>query len=292
MLKESVDAMEVKAGGVYVDATYGGGGHSREILSRLGDGTLVAFDGDADAERNLHDDKRIVFVRNNFRFMRNFLRYHGIGEVDGILADLGVSSHHFDDAARGFSFRFPDAPIDMRMNRDATLTAAGALNLYPEDRLTAIFADYGELPRPRRLAAAIVEARREKTFVVVADLLDAVAPFVPKFDGNRFLARLCQALRMEVNGEAAALKHFLGQTVETLKPGGRLAVISYHSLEDRAVKSFMRTGNTEGRTVKDFYGNEISPFLLVSRKAIAPDDDEIENNPRSRSARLRVAQRK
>jgi 16S rRNA (cytosine1402-N4)-methyltransferase len=292
MLKNSVDALEVKAGGVYVDATYGGGGHSREILSRLGDGTLVAFDGDADAERNLPDDRRIIFVRNNFRFMRNFLRYHGICAADGIIADLGVSSHHFDDSARGFSFRFPDAPIDMRMNRSAELTAAGALNRYSPERLSAIFAEYGELQRSGRIAAAIVEARLTKPFELVADLLEAVAAFVPKSDGNRFLARLFQALRMEVNGEMAALKHFLGQTVETLTPGGRLAVISYHSLEDRAVKLFMRNGNTEGRTDKDFYGNEITPFLRPAGKAIAPDDDEIENNPRSRSARLRVAQKK
>jgi 16S rRNA (cytosine1402-N4)-methyltransferase len=292
MLKNSVDALEVKADGVYVDATYGGGGHSREILSRLGDGTLVAFDGDADAERNLPDDRRIIFVRNNFRFMRNFLRYHGIGAVDGIIADLGVSSHHFDDSERGFSFRFPDAPIDMRMNRNAELTAAGVLNRYSQERLSAIFAEYGELQRPGRIAAATVEARLTKPFVLVGDLLDAVAPFVPKSDGNRFLARLFQALRMEVNGEMTALKHFLGQTVETLNVGGRLAVISYHSLEDRAVKSFMRSGNTDGQTIKDFYGNEITPFFLPTRKAIAPDDDEIENNPRSRSARLRVAQKK
>jgi 16S rRNA (cytosine1402-N4)-methyltransferase len=292
LLNESVDALDIKEDGVYVDATYGGGGHSREILSRLKNGKLIAFDRDTDASNNLPDDRRLVFVQNNFRFMRNFLRYHGIGRVDGILADLGVSSHHFDDSDRGFSFRFPEALLDMRMGQDATLTAQTVLNTYSHGQLEHIFSEYGEIRQAAKLAFMLVEARKQRAITSVAELIEIVEPLIPKQDGKQFLARLFQSVRIEVNKEMVSLKHFLEQTVDVLVAGGRLAVISYHSLEDRMVKNFIRTGNTGGYRHKDFYGNEICPFRVITKKAIVPDGLETENNSRSRSAKLRVAEKK
>ncbi|MDR1595238.1 MAG: 16S rRNA (cytosine(1402)-N(4))-methyltransferase RsmH [Prevotellaceae bacterium] len=292
LLKKSVDALEIKVNGIYVDATYGGGGHSQEILSRLKDGKLIAFDRDEDVADNLPDDKRLIFVKNNFRFMRNFLRYHNIGKVDGILADLGVSSHHFDEGERGFSFRFPDAPLDMRMGQDSELTAQTVLNTYPHDRLKHVFFEYGELKQAGKLARAIVESRERQAFVSVADLIETIEPFVPKTDEKQFLSKVFQALRIEVNKEMVSLKHFLEQTTDVLVTGGRLSVISYHSLEDRMVKNFIKTGNVEGCRVKDFYGNDVSPFTVITKKAIVPDDEEIGFNSRSRSAKLRIAEKK
>jgi 16S rRNA (cytosine1402-N4)-methyltransferase len=292
LLRESVDALNIKTNGVYVDATYGGGGHSREILSRLGDGKLVAFDRDTEAEDNRYEDKRLIFVKNNFRFMRNFLRYYKIDKVDGILADLGVSSHHFDNGDRGFSFRFPNASLDMRMGRDSELTAQTVLNTYPQDRLERIFSEYGDLKQAGKLAKALTDSRVKQAFVSVSDLLKAIEHLIPKSDERQFLAKVFQSLRIEVNNEATALKHFLEQTVNVLATGGRLAVISYHSLEDRTVKNFIKTGNVEGRRIKDFYGNDVSPFTVITKKAIVPDDSEIEFNSRSRSAKLRVAEKR
>jgi 16S rRNA (cytosine1402-N4)-methyltransferase len=292
LLRKSVDALEIKTNGVYVDATYGGGGHSKEILSRLKDGKLIAFDRDTDATDNLPDDKRLIFVKNNFRFMRNFLRYYKIGKVDGILADLGVSSHHFDESERGFSFRFPNAALDMRMSQDSDFTAQTVLNTYPQDKLERVFFEYGEIKQAGKLARALVESRARQTFVSVDDLIEAIEPFIPKSDEKQFLSKVFQSLRIEVNKEMVSLKHFLEQTVNVLVTGGRLSVISYHSLEDRMVKNFIKTGNVEGHRFKDFYGNEISPFTVITKKAIVPDDEEIGFNSRSRSAKLRIAEKK
>ncbi|MDR0386147.1 MAG: 16S rRNA (cytosine(1402)-N(4))-methyltransferase RsmH [Prevotellaceae bacterium] len=292
LLKESVDALNIKANGTYVDATYGGGGHSKEILSRLKNGKLVAFDRDGEAAGNLLDDKRLVFVKNNFRFMRNFLRYYKIGKVDGILADLGVSSRHFDESERGFSFRFPDAPLDMRMGQDAEITAQTALNTYSADRLQHVFSAYGEIKQARKLASAIVESREWKAFTTVSCLIETVEPFIPKYDRKQFLSRIFQSLRIEVNKELISLKHFLEQTSDVLTSGGRLSVISYHSLEDRMVKNFIRTGNVDGHRFKDFYGNETGPFTVVVKKAIVPGSEETVINSRSRSAKLRIAEKK
>lgn len=292
LLNETIDLLNIKSGGVYVDATYGGGGHSKEILSRLKDGKLIAFDRDTDAENNLPKDRRLIFVKNNFRFMQNFLRYHKIDKVNGIIADLGVSSHHFDDGERGFSFRFPEAPLDMRMGQDSELTAQTLLNTCTQDKLEHIFREYGEIKQSKKLAKAIVESGQERQFVTVADLMKAIERLVPKQDEKQFLSKLFQSLRIEVNKEMTSLKHFLGQTVDVLEPAGRLVIISYHSLEDRMVKNFIKTGNVEGRRFKDFYGNEISPFTIITKKAIVPDDGEIRNNSRVRSARLRAAEKK
>ncbi|MDR3246383.1 MAG: 16S rRNA (cytosine(1402)-N(4))-methyltransferase RsmH [Prevotellaceae bacterium] len=292
LLNESVDALNIKVDGVYVDATYGGGGHSKEILSRLEKGKLIAFDRDADAENNLPDDKRVIFIKNNFRFMHNFLRYHEIRQVDGIIADLGVSSHHFDEGERGFSFRFPEASLDMRMGQDSELTAQKVLNTYSQDKLRYIFFEYGEIKQAGKLAGILTESRVQKPLVSVADLIESIAPITPRFDEKQFLAKVFQAIRIEVNKEMISLKHFLEQTVNVLATGGRLSVISYHSLEDRMVKNFMKTGNVEGNKIKDFYGNEITPFSVITRKAIVPDNDEISCNSRSRSAKLRIAEKK
>jgi 16S rRNA (cytosine1402-N4)-methyltransferase len=292
LLAATIEALNIKENGVYVDATYGGGGHSDAILARLGGGKLLAFDRDSEAEQNRADDNRLIFVRNNFRFMRNFLRYHRIGQVDGVLADLGVSSHHFDDVDRGFSFRFPDAQLDMRMGRAAELTAQIVLNTYPHDRLKQIFAEYGEIKQSTKLAAIVCRYREHKSFVTVGDLLDAISPIVPRSDEKQFLSQVFQSIRIEVNGEMVALRHFLLQTPDVLATGGRLVVIAYHSLEDRMVKNFIRTGNVDGRRIKDFYGNDICPFTVITKKAIVPDENEIRLNSRSRSAKLRVAERK
>ena len=287
LLNESIDGLDIRPSGLYVDVTFGGGGHSREILRRLNqDGRLVAFDQDEDAIRNAIDDPRFLFVRSNFRFLKNFLRYHGIEEVDGILADLGVSSHHFDDAGRGFSFRFA-GDLDMRMNRGAQKSAADILNEYPEEKIREVFAKYGELKNAHRIAASVVSYRQTRRFSTTDDLLAVLEPFAFKDREKKILAQAFQALRIEVNGEMEALTEMLSQALEVLKPGGRLSVISYHSLEDRLVKNFFKTGNFAGEIIKDFYGNWQTPFELVNRKVIVPVMEEQEENPRSRSAKLR-----
>ena len=292
LLKESVDGLDIRPGGVYVDVTFGGGGHSREILSRLGaDGRLFGFDQDADAEANIVDDGRFTFVRSNFRYLKNWMRYYGIGSIDGLLADLGVSSHHFDDAERGFSFRF-DAPLDMRMNKRDGITAADVLNRYDEARLADVFYLYGELKNSRRIAAAVAKARAAKPVVTTQDLVDATAALFKREREKKDMAKMFQALRIEVNGEMGALKEMLAAAVELLRPGGRLSVITYHSLEDRIVKNFMRTGNAEGVAEQDFYGRTRSPLAAVNNKVIVPDGGEQERNPRSRSAKLRIAEKK
>jgi 16S rRNA (cytosine1402-N4)-methyltransferase len=294
LLEASVASLNVVPDGVYVDATYGGGGHSRAILARLGKkGRLFAFDRDADARLNLPDDRRLVFVCNNFRFMNNFLRYCGVGQVNGILADLGVSSHHFDESSRGFSFRFPEAELDMRMNREADLTARHTLNTYTQEQLRHIFTDYGEIDRQAgRLAGIIVERRRSKPLSLVADLNECIAQVAPRRDERQFYAKVFQSIRIEVNREITSLKHFLEQSAAALSVGGRLSVISYHSIEDRMVKNFIKTGNTDGVERKDFYGNGVAPFVAVNRKVIVPDDAEVAGNSRSRSAKLRIAEKK
>lgn len=292
LLKESVDAMNIQPQGTYVDVTFGGGGHSREILSRLGDkGRLLGFDQDEDAEGNIVDDSRFVFVRSNFRYLHNFLRYHDIEKVDAILADLGVSSHHFDDSERGFSFRF-DGQLDMRMNKRAGITAAQVVNTYDEERLADIFYLYGELKNSRRLASVIVKARNTQQITTISEFLEIVKPLFGREREKKELAKVFQALRIEVNQEMEALKEMLLAATEALKPGGRLVVITYHSLEDRMVKNIMKTGNIEGKTTQDFFGNVQTPFRLVNNKVIVPEEEEIARNPRSRSAKLRIAEKK
>lgn len=287
----TLELLNINPSGVYADLTFGGGGHSRLILSRLGpEGRLFGFDQDADAQANAPEDERFTFVRGNFRYMRNYLRWLDVESVDGVLADLGVSFHHFDTPERGFSFRF-DAPLDMRMNRQAKLSAADVVAQYGPEELTKILRDWGEVERPHKVAACIVAARERGGIASVGDLTAAVEACTPKKDANKFLSKLFQALRIEVNAEMDALSMMLEQSLRALKPGGRLAVISYHSLEDRAVKNFMRSGNVEGRVEKDFYGNPSTPWELVTRKAVAPDEEEVARNPRSRSARLRVAEK-
>ena len=287
LLRESIDGLAIKPDGTYVDATFGGGGHSRAIVERLGNnGRLIGMDQDIDAWQNRLDDTRFTFAHGNFAYMKNFLRFYGIGKVDGILADLGVSFHHFDDVERGFTFR-ADAPLDMRMNQGATFTARELLNTYSEDRLADVLYLYGELRQSRRLAAAIVKSRPLTT---TGELLAAVRPLVKPAQEKKELSMLFQALRIEVNGELDALCKLLAQSVEVLNPGGRLAVITYHSLEDRLVKNFMRSGNVEGKQEKDFYGRVNTPWRVVTGKVIVPDADEVERNPRSRSAKLRVAE--
>ena len=292
LLKESVDGMNICPNGTYVDVTFGGGGHSREILSRLEkDGRLLGFDQDEDAERNIVDDPRFIFVRSNFRYLHNFLRYHDIEKVDAILADLGVSSHHFDDSERGFSFRF-DGVLDMRMNKRAGLTAADVVNTYAEERLADIFYLYGELKNSRKLASVIVKARANGQIKTIGEFLEIIKPLFGREREKKELAKVFQALRIEVNQEMEALKEMLTAATEALKPGGRLVVITYHSLEDLMVKNIMKTGNVEGKTTQDFFGNLQTPFKLVNNKVIVPDEEEIERNPRSRSAKLRIAEKK
>lgn len=292
LLKESVDAMNIRPDGTYVDVTFGGGGHSREIISRLdAGGRLLGFDQDEDAERNIVDDAHFTFVRSNFRYLHNFLRYHGVDGVDSILADLGVSSHHFDDSQRGFSFRF-DGRLDMRMNKRAGLTAADIVNTYDEERLADIFYLYGELKNSRKLASVIVKARSSKKIETIGDFLKIVKPLFGREREKKELAKVFQALRIEVNREMEALKEMLLAATEALKPGGRLVVITYHSLEDRMVKNIMKTGNVEGKSTQDFFGNVQTPFRLVNNKVIVPGEEEIARNPRSRSAKLRIAEKK
>lgn len=291
LLNESVSGLDISPQGVYVDVTFGGGGHSREILARLGgQGRLFGFDQDADAERNIIGDARFTFVRSNFRYLANWMRYYGVEHIDGLLADLGVSSHHFDDETRGFSFRF-DAPLDMRMNKRDGITAADIVNGYTEERLADILYLYGELKNSRRLAAAIVKARAAKPIQTTQELVDATAPLYKKEREKKDMAKLFQALRIEVNSEMTALCDMLSAATALLRPGGRLSVITYHSLEDRIVKNIMRTGNAEGRVRQDFFGRTESPFRLVNNKVITPSGSEQEANPRSRSAKLRIAER-
>ncbi|WP_321435992.1 16S rRNA (cytosine(1402)-N(4))-methyltransferase RsmH [uncultured Bacteroides sp.] len=292
LLKESVDGMNIQPEGTYVDVTFGGGGHSKEILSRLGkNGKLLGFDQDEDAEKNIVNDQRFIFVRSNFRYLQNFLRYHNIDGVDSILADLGVSSHHFDDSERGFSFRF-DGKLDMRMNKRAGITAAEMVNTYDEERLANIFYLYGELKNSRKLASVIVKARVEKQIETIDDFLSVIKYLFSREREKKELAKVFQALRIEVNQEMEALKEMLLAATEALKPGGRLVVITYHSLEDRMVKNIMKTGNVEGKQDQDFFGNLNTPFRLVNNKVIIPDENEISRNPRSRSAKLRIAEKK
>ena len=293
LLRETVDGLDVKPDGVYVDVTFGGGGHSREILSRLGsEGRLFSFDQDADAEQNVPaNESRLTFVRSNFRYLIHWMRYHGQMEgVDGILADLGVSSHHFDAEERGFSFRF-DAPLDMRMNGRGGETAAQVLNTRSEEDLAKIFQLYGELKNGRRLAAAIVARRQEQAFSAIDDLLQVVKPMMPRDREKKDLARVFQALRIEVNHEMEALEEMLRGALRCLKPGGRLSVLTYHSLEDRMVKNFMRSGNVEGKVEQDFFGNRLSPLRPINNKVIVPSPEEQSTNPRSRSAKLRIAEK-
>ena len=292
LLHQSIDGLNIHKDGVYVDVTFGGGGHSREILNRLeGKAHLYGFDQDADAEQNIVDNPQFTFVRSNFRYLKNFLKYYGEEEgIDGLLADLGVSSHHFDDAERGFSFRF-DAPLDMRMNQRAKQTAADVVNSYSEQALADIFYYYGELKNSRQIATTIVKERSNHRIETTGELQTAVQPFFGREREKKELAKVFQALRIEVNHEMDALKEMLTAATELLKPGGRLVVITYHSLEDRMVKNIMKTGSTEGDETKDFFGNASSPFRLITRKPIVPDADEQAENPRSRSAKLRVAEK-
>ena len=293
LLNESIDGLNICQGGVYVDVTFGGGGHSREILRRLGaQGRLYSFDQDADALQNVPEgDKRFTFVQSNFRYLSNWMRYYGEEEVDGVLADLGVSSHHFDDEQRGFSFRF-DAPLDMRMNQKASHTAADIVNGYSEERLADVLYLYGELRNARRIAAALVRARQSHPIATTQQLSDAVAPVIGREREKKELAKVFQSLRIEVNHEMEALKEMLQAAVNVLRPGGRLSVITYHSLEDRIVKNFMKTGNAEGRMNQDFFGRIEAPFRLVNNKVLVPTDEEQAGNPRSRSAKLRIAEKK
>ena len=291
LLQESIDGLDIKPDGIYVDVTFGGGGHSKEILSRLGKkGHLYSFDQDADAEQNIVNDERFTFVRSNFRYIRNWMRYYGVEEIDGLLADLGVSSHHFDDETRGFSFRF-DSPLDMRMNKRAGKTAADILNDYEEERLADIFYLYGELKNARRLASAIVTSRQQKRIDTTGDLMTVTEKLLRSEKEKKDLAKLFQALRIEVNHEMDALRDMLNGACLLLKKGGRLSVITYHSLEDRMVKNVMKAGHTEGKIEHDFFGRISSPLRLINNKVITPDENELQNNPRSRSAKLRIAEK-
>ena len=291
LLNECIEGLNIRPDGTYVDVTFGGGGHSRAIMSHLGSGgRLYGLDQDMDAYANRLDDSRFTFVHSNFAFLRNFMRYYGVNQVDGILADLGVSFHHFDEAERGFSFR-ADAPLDMRMNRLASTDAAQVVNTYDEARLAQVLYLYGELKQSRRMAAALVKARASQPLMTTGQLIEAVKPFIKPAQEKKELAQVFQALRIEVNHEMDVLRRLLEQSLGLLRPGGRLVVITYHSLEDRLVKNFVRSGNVEGRVEKDFYGRVNAPLRAVNNKVIVPSDDEIQANPRSRSAKLRIAER-
>ena len=306
LLKDSVNGLNIRPGGIYVDVTFGGGGHSREILSRLtADAHLYSFDQDEDAEQNLFlkegmtkDDnlqdsniQNFTFVRSNFRYLKNWMRYYGVEHIDGLLADLGVSSHHFDDATRGFSFRY-DAPLDMRMNKRAQQKASDVINEYGEKELADIFYLYGEMKNARQIASTIVRERSKKPILTTQDLLTVIDPLFRREREKKDMAKLFQALRIEVNHELEALHEMLKGATELLRPGGRLSVITYHSLEDRIVKNMMKTGNIEGKVQQDFFGRVESPYILINNKVILPDAEEQELNPRSRSAKLRIAERK
>lgn len=292
LLHESVDGLSIKGNGTYVDVTFGGGGHSKEILRHLNsDGHLFSFDQDADAEKNIIPDSRFTFVRSNFRYLKNFLKYYQVEKVDGILADLGVSSHHFDEEERGFSFHANSA-LDMRMNTRAGKTAADIINTYDEEQLADVFYLYGELKNSRKLASALVKARVNRSIQTIPEFLEVIKPFFGKEREKKELAKVFQALRIEVNDEMEALKEMLQASIDVLIPGGRLVVITYHSLEDRLVKNIIKTGNFQGKAEKDFYGNLITPFSTINNKVITASDEEIANNPRSRSAKLRIAEKK
>jgi 16S rRNA (cytosine1402-N4)-methyltransferase len=292
MLNECIEGLHINPNGIYVDVTFGGGGHSRAILNKLSSkGKLVAFDQDEDARKNLPDDARLVFIDQNFAFLKNHLRYQELIPVDGILADLGVSSHQFDTDERGFSFRFEDALLDMRMSKENKRSAAYILNTYTEEQLASVFYQYGELKNSRKLAKAIGERRKSKPFESIADLKTCLQPFTPKFKDYKFWAQVFQSLRIEVNQELEVLKQFLEQSKDVLKSKGRLVVMSYHSLEDRLVKNFMNSGNFDGEMEKDFYGQIIRPFHPVDKKAITAGESELESNSRARSARLRIAEK-
>ncbi|MBQ8155478.1 MAG: 16S rRNA (cytosine(1402)-N(4))-methyltransferase RsmH [Prevotella sp.] len=291
LLKESVDGLDIKPDGVYIDVTFGGGGHSKEILTRLGKkGHLYSFDQDADAEKNIVNDDRFTFVRSNFRYIKNWMRYYEVDKIDGLLADLGVSSHHLDDENRGFSFRY-EAPLDMRMNKRAGQTAADILNNYSEEQIADILYIYGELKNARRIASAIVKSRQSKRVETTGDLLNATTGLFAKEREKKEMAKLFQALRIEVNHEMDALKDMLNGAQDLLKEGGRLSVITYHSLEDRIVKNFIKAGNAEGKVNQDFFGRIEAPFRAVNNKIVVPDESEQESNPRSRSAKLRIAEK-
>ena len=292
LASQSIEGLNINPAGTYVDVTFGGGGHSRLIINSLGnDGRLFGFDQDMDAYANRIDDARFTFVHGNFRYIENFLRYYGVKKVDGILADLGVSFHHFDDGERGFSFRSADAPLDMRMSRDNALDAQKVVNTYDVDRLTDIFRLYGELKNARRMADVIVKSRSLRRIEKIADFLDIIRPLINPRSEKKELAQVFQALRMEVNHEVDALQEFLEQTLHVLRPGARLAIITYHSIEDRMVKNFMRSGRIDGKVESDFFGHRLSPLTLINNKPIIADDEEVERNPRSRSAKLRVAEK-
>ena len=292
LLQESIDGLAIRPDGTYVDVTFGGGGHSREILRRLGEeGHLYSFDQDADAEQNIPEgDERFTFVRSNFRYLSNWMQYYGVENLDGLIADLGVSSHHFDDESRGFSFRF-DAPLDMRMNGRGGMTAADIVNNYDENRLADVFYLYGEFRNSRALAAAVAKARKNKSIDTIEDLLQAVERLIDRERGKKELARLFQSLRIEVNHEMEALKIMLESALRYLRPGGRLVVLTYHSLEDRMVKNFIKAGKIDGKVEQDFFGRKLTPWRAVNNKVIVPSDKEQEENPRSRSAKLRIAEK-
>lgn len=292
LLEACIEAMNIHPDGTYVDVTFGGGGHSKEIIKHLSEqGHLYGFDQDADAEQNIpQDEARFTFVRSNFRYLDNWMRYHEVEGIDALLADLGVSSHHFDAEERGFSFRF-DASLDMRMNGRGGITAADVLNKYSEEQLANIFYLYGELKNARRIASAVVKTRATQSFVRIQDLLDVVKPLMGREREKKDLAKVFQALRIEVNHEMDALRDMLNAALKNLKPGGRLVVLTYHSLEDRIVKNFMRAGNFEGKVEQDFFGNRKAPLKAINNKVIVPDDDEQQRNPRSRSAKLRIAEK-
>ena len=291
LLDESIEGLAIQPDGIYVDVTFGGGGHSREILKHLGaKDHLYSFDQDADAEKNIVADDRFTFVRSNFRYIKQWMRYYGVEKIDGLLADLGVSSHHFDDETRGFSFRF-EAPLDMRMNKRAGMTAADVVNNYSEQQLADVFYLYGELKQARKIASLIVKVRSERKIMTTGDLLQTVESLFRQDREKKDMARLFQALRIEVNHEMEALKEMLAGATEVIRKSGRLSVITYHSLEDRLVKNVMKAGNAEGRMTQDFFGRTETPFRLVNNKVIIPTDEEQQRNPRSRSAKLRIAER-
>lgn len=300
LLNESIEGLNLQKGGIYVDVTMGGGGHTLEILNRMDkDATLFSFDQDLDAYQNMLEshsddiaqDERFVFVRSNFRYLKNWMRYHGVEQIDGLLADLGVSSHHFDDENRGFSFRF-DSPLDMRMNKSATQTAADVVNNYSEEALADVFYLYGELKNARRIASLLVKQRTQTEIKTTQQLITVLEPLFKREREKKDLAKLFQALRIEVNGEMQALKEMLNSATQLLKKGGRLSIITYHSLEDRIVKNIMKAGNVEGKVEQDFYGRIHTPFKLINNKVIVPSEEEQEQNPRSRSAKLRIAEKK
>lgn len=290
LLHETIEGLNLQSDGIYVDVTFGGGGHSKEILNKIGPkGRLFGFDQDADAIQNIVDDKRFTFVRSNFKYLKNFMRFHGVEKVDGILADLGVSSHHFDEAGRGFSFRF-DGALDMRMNTESKVTAASILNTYSEEDLANVFYLYGELHNSRKIARTIAQARTKEPIEKIFQFIEILKPYFGREKEKKDMARVFQALRIEVNQEMEVLRELLEQSLEILKPGGRIAILTYHSLEDRLVKNYFKSGNFEGKLEKDFYGNIIAPLKPVNNKVITATDEEVERNPRARSAKLRIAE--